>query len=120
MDQSASLVIWHNPRCSKSRAALKLLEDQGLHPQVQLYLESPPSAEELERTLDALQLEPHQLLRTSEPLCKELGLNLTLPGRSELIALMVAHPRLIERPVVISGDRAVLGRPPENVLELLR
>ncbi|GAB0057991.1 putative protein YfgD [Candidatus Magnetaquicoccaceae bacterium FCR-1] len=114
------ITIWHNPRCSKSRQTLQLLEENGVTPRVVHYLETPPDAQELERVLSALDLTPRQLLRTGETLYKELGLadpNLT---HAQLIAAMVAHPKLIERPVVRIGTRAVLGRPPENVLPLLK
>lgn len=110
--------IWHNPRCSKSRATLQLLEGQGHAPKVRLYLESPPSAAELDRTLKMLGLEPRELLRTSEEPYKTLGLADRAKTRSELIEAMAANPILIERPVVIHDGRAALGRPPEKVLEL--
>ncbi|MBF0460880.1 MAG: arsenate reductase (glutaredoxin) [Magnetococcales bacterium] len=120
MNQSTRQVsIWHNPQCSKSRQALKLLEENGITPQVVRYLETPPSAQELDRVLTALGLEPRQLMRTREPLYRELGLDNLSLSRQELILAMVANPRLIERPVVLSGDRAVLGRPTEKVLDLL-
>ncbi|MEO5350383.1 MAG: arsenate reductase (glutaredoxin) [Magnetococcus sp. YQC-3] len=111
--------IWHNPQCSKSRQALKLLEDNGVAPQVVRYLETPPSAEELDHVLTALGFEPRQLMRTKEPLYRELGLDNVNLSRRELILAMVANPRLIERPVVLSGDRAALGRPTENILSVL-
>ena len=111
--------IWHNPRCSKSRAALALLEERGATPSVRLYLESPPDAETIERVLQLLDLEPRELMRRSEAPYRELGLDDPTKTRAELIAAMAAHPILIERPVVVCGDRAALGRPPENVLALL-
>ena len=112
------ITIWHNPRCSKSRNTLALLEAKGINPQVIRYLETPPTATELKRVIKQLDLRPYDLLRRGEAVCKELGLSKTTPD-SEVLAAMVEHPILIERPVVIAGDRAVLGRPPENALALL-
>lgn len=114
-----SVTIWHNPRCSKSRAALALLEEAGIEPKVVLYLENPPSKSELEETLKLLGMSPRELLRTGEAPYKELGLADRTKSDAELIAAMVENPILIERPVVIRGKRAVLGRPPERVKELL-
>lgn len=109
--------IWHNPRCSKSRATLALLEARGIAVEVRLYLDDPPSREELRRTLDALGLQAIDLVRTGEPAFAALGLT---RGTDEaaLVAAMAAHPRLIERPVVLHDGRAALGRPPEAVLDL--
>lgn len=112
------ITIWHNPRCSKSRNTLALLEAKGMTPQVVRYLETPPTAADLTRVIKQLDLRAFDLLRRGEAICKELGLSETTPD-SEVIAAMVEHPILIERPVVIAGDRAVLGRPPENALALL-
>jgi arsenate reductase (glutaredoxin) len=118
-----ALTIWHNPRCSKSRATLGLIAEAGVEPDVRRYLDDPPSPAELEAALAALGLEPWELARMSEPLAAELGLA-DLPRdagvRKRWIAILSANPKLIERPVVLAGDgRAVLGRPPENVAELL-
>ncbi|SDW52028.1 arsenate reductase (glutaredoxin) [Marinobacter mobilis] len=111
--------IFHNPRCSKSRQTLALLEEKGIQPEVVRYLETPPTAAELTGILHLLGLQPRQLMRTKEDLYKEL--NLANPELSDeaLIHAMVANPKLIERPIVIRGDKAVLGRPPENVLQIL-
>ncbi|MBF0271913.1 MAG: arsenate reductase (glutaredoxin) [Magnetococcales bacterium] len=117
--QNENVVIWHNPHCSKSRQALKLLEDHGVSPRVVRYLDAPPDAQELGRVLTALGLEPRQLMRTNEVIYKDLGLAEATLDRSQLIAAMVANPRLIERPVVLVGNRAVVGRPPEKVVDLL-
>lgn len=118
-----TLAIWHNPRCSKSRQTLALIEEAGIEPQVRLYLEDPPSPAELAETLALLQMEPWELARLGEPLAKEVGLEDLIKDeatREEWIRIMCAHPKLIERPVVIADDgRAVVGRPPENVNELL-
>ena len=116
---SAELTIWHNPRCGKSRAALALLRDAGAEVRIIKYLETPPTAEELDRVLDQLGLEPRLLMRRKEAPYKELHLADEKLSRSALIVAMVSHPILIERPVVIRGSRAALGRPPENVLALL-
>ena len=111
--------IWHNPRCSKSRQALALLEERGLEPQVRLYLQSPPDAKTIDRVLKLLGKEPRELIRKNEAPYRELGLDDKKKTRAELIAAMAEHPILIERPVVVRGERAVLGRPPEEVLSLI-
>jgi arsenate reductase len=113
------ITIYHNPRCSKSRETLALIEANGVKPSVVEYLATPPDATTLERLLTLLGLEPRALMRTKEAEYTELGLNNPALSRAELIAAMVAHPRLIERPIVVSGDKAVIGRPPEKVLSLL-
>jgi arsenate reductase len=115
-----SLTIYHNPRCSKSRATLKLLEDRGLKPKVIEYLKAPPSAAELKAILKKLKLTARDLARTGEPVYAELGLKDRKLTENELIALMVANPILIERPIVVAGGKAAIGRPPETVLEILR
>lgn len=113
-----TVTIWHNPRCSKSRATLALLRERGIEPEVRLYLEQPPAAEELKKALAALGLTAIELVRKGEPEWKASGLGPDA-GESEVIAAMAAHPKLIERPVVFSGTAARIGRPPEAVLELL-
>tara|TARA_B100001059_G_scaffold213103_1_gene228701 strand:+ start:6081 stop:6428 length:348 start_codon:yes stop_codon:yes gene_type:complete len=110
--------IWHNPRCSKSRLTLALLEEQGIEPVVRLYLEDAPSLSELKLVVNQLGISPWDLLRRGEKLFKALGLTLE-SGDDALISAMSQHPILIERPVVIHGAGAALGRPPENVLSLL-
>ncbi|HNB91149.1 MAG TPA: arsenate reductase (glutaredoxin) [Plasticicumulans sp.] len=112
--------MYHNPRCSKSRAALDLLSQHGIEPAVVRYLDTPPDAATLAQLLDQLGLEPRALLRSGEDEYKTLNLADPALSREQLIAAMVAHPKLIERPIVVHGERAVLGRPPERVLELLR
>ena len=114
-----SLVIYHNPRCSKSRQTLALLHERGLEPEIVLYLESPPSEAELEELLDMLGMPARDLMRRKEAPYRELGLDDPSLTRAELVAAMVSHPVLIERPVVVSGTRAAIGRPPEKVLEIL-
>ena len=114
-----SLTIFHNPKCSKSRAALSLLEERGLEPKIVRYLDEPPDADTLESLLKLLGLEPRDLMRRKEPEYQALGLDDPSLSREALVAAMAAHPRLIERPIVIQDGRAVLGRPPERVLDIL-
>ena len=111
--------IYHNPRCSKSRQTLALLEERGINPRIVAYLKTPPSAAELKTILKKLGLRPRDLMRKGEPLYAELGLKDRDLDDDALIALMVANSILIERPIVLSGGKAAIGRPPENVLEIL-
>ena len=111
--------IWHNPRCSKSRQALKLLEERGVSPKVVKYLEEPPSASRLTKVLKMLGMEPRELMRKKEAPYRELGLGDEDRTAKELVQAMVENPILIERPVIVRGDRAVLGRPPERALDVL-
>ena len=113
-----SVVIWHNPRCSKSRQTLALLEERGVAPQVRLYLEDGPSEAELREALALLGLPAGDLVRRGEAAFKEEGLS---KGSSdaEILAAMVRVPKLIERPIVFAGDKAAIGRPPEAVLDIL-
>jgi len=115
----SQISIFHNPRCSKSRGALELLEERGIQPEIVRYLETPPSAAELKALLGKLGIGARQLLRTGEDEYKELDLANPSLGDEQLIQAMVTHPKLIERPIVIVGDKAVIGRPPEKVLEIL-
>lgn len=112
--------ILHNPRCSKSRATLALLREHGIEPQIIPYLDTPPDAAELSCILDALGLEPRELMRTGETVYAELGLDDPSLTRDQLIAAMHAHPILIQRPIVLQGKRAAIGRPPEAVLTILQ
>ncbi|MCP4901796.1 MAG: arsenate reductase (glutaredoxin) [bacterium] len=114
-----SFTIYHNPRCSKSRQGLQLLHDRGIKAEIIEYLKTPPSVEEMDRILKLLGLEPRELMRRKENEYKDLDLADESKDRSELIQAMVENPRLIERPIVVAGDKAALGRPPENILELL-
>jgi arsenate reductase len=114
-----SLTIYHNPRCSKSRATLYLLEAKELKPNIVDYVQTPPSAAELKAILKKLKLRPRELLRSGEPRYAELGLKDRELDDDALIALMVENPILIERPIVVAGDSAAIGRPPEAVLEIL-
>ena len=111
--------IYHNPRCRKSRETLGLIQDAGIEPEIVEYLINPPSTEELDDVLTYLDMEPQQLMRTGELVYKELGLKDQTLSRQEAIKVMVENPKLIERPVVIKGKKAIIGRPPENVNELL-
>ena len=111
--------IYHNPRCSKSRQTLALLDERGIAPRVVDYLKTPPSAAELKTILKQLGLRPRDLMRKGEPLYAELGLKDRDLDDDALIALMVANPILIERPIVVSGSKAAIGRPPESVLKIL-
>ncbi|MBC3955360.1 MULTISPECIES: arsenate reductase (glutaredoxin) [Pseudomonas] len=113
------LTLYHNPRCSKSRGALELLQARGLTPDVVLYLETPPDAEQIRQLLGKLGMTARQLLRTGEDDYKQLNLADPSLNDEQLIAAMAAHPKLIERPILVVGDKAIIGRPPENVLELL-
>jgi arsenate reductase len=114
----SNCTIYHNPRCSKSRTTLALLEERGLQPEVVLYLDNPPDARQLRQLLEKLGIHASQLVRRGEEDWKASGLSLDAPEEA-IIAAMAAHPKIIERPIVVCGDRAVLGRPPENVLALL-
>ena len=114
-----TVTIYHNPRCSKSRQTLALIEEKGIHPKIVEYLKTPPSAAELKRILKRLGLKPRDLLRKGEPRYAELGLKDKDLADDALLALMVDNPILTERPIVVSGDDAALGRPPEAVLKIL-
>ena len=112
--------LWHNPRCSKSRAAKAILDERGVAYVERRYLDDAPTAEELDRVLTALGKEPWDIARLGEPVAGELGLKGWEHDRARWIAAMVEHPILIERPILVSDDgRAVLGRPPEDVVTLL-
>ncbi|MGV8917472.1 MAG: arsenate reductase (glutaredoxin) [Pseudomonas sp.] len=113
------LTLYHNPRCSKSRGALELLEARGLTPTIVRYLETPPDAATLRDLLKKLGTGARDLLRTGEDEYKTLNLADPSLTDEQLIAAMAAHPKLIERPILVAGDKAAIGRPPENVLEIL-
>lgn len=113
------LTLYHNPRCSKSRQALELLRQHGVEPTLLLYLNQPPSHDQLSALLCKLAITPRQLLRRGEAAYKDGGLADSSLSDAALIAAMLAEPKLIERPIAVRGDRAVIGRPPERVLELL-
>ncbi len=113
------ITIYHNPRCSKSRQALQLLRDKGIEPVIVEYLKIPLDKSTLKVLLRMLAMEPRELMRRKENEYKELGLADPAVDDEALLEAMIEHPRLIERPVVISGEKAVLGRPPVKVLEVL-
>ena len=115
----SQISLFHNPRCSKSRGALELLEERGIQPRIVRYLETPPSAAELKVLLSKLGIGARQLLRTGEDEYKTLDLANPALTDAQLIDAMASHPKLIERPILIVGDKAVIGRPPEKVLEIL-
>ncbi len=115
----SSIVIYHNPRCGKSRDTLKLIRDAGIEPEVVEYLKTPPTVTELDAVLKKLKLSPQEVMRKGEAVYKELGLGERLLSREEALQVLVDNPILIERPIVIRGSTAVLGRPPENVAALL-
>jgi arsenate reductase len=114
-----AVTIYHNPKCSKSRQALQLLRDRGVEPTVVEYLKTPPDAGTLQRLIRLLGLSPRELMRRQEPEYRALGLDRDGLSDAALIDAMVATPKLIERPIVVKGGRAALGRPPEKVLEIL-
>lgn len=111
--------IYHNPRCSKSRQTLQLLRGQGIDPEVIEYLKTPPDAQELDDILQKLGMEPRDLIRKTESDYETSGLRDEKLDREALIKGMVKHPILIERPIVIANGKAAIGRPPENILNIL-
>lgn len=115
----SEVIIYHNPRCSKSRQTLTLLQDKGIEPTVVEYLKETPSATELKSVLKKLGISARDLLRTKEADYKEQGLNNDALSDDQVIKAMISYPKLIERPIVINGDKARIGRPPEQVLEIL-
>jgi arsenate reductase len=114
----ANVTIWHNPRCSKSRNAVNLLDEKGVEAEVVKYLETPPSREELVEVLGMLNISPRELMRTKEAIYKELNLK-EESDDEKLIDAMVENPKLIERPVVIKDGKAAIGRPIENIVAIL-
>ena len=113
-----TVTIWHNPRCSKSRATLALLHERGLRPTERRYLDNPPTAAEIREAARLLGKPVIAFTRTGEALFKELGLSRD-SDEDTLIDALAAHPRLIERPIVFANGKAALGRPPEAVLDIL-
>ncbi len=116
---TTDVTIYFNPTCSKSRLSLELLEKQGQHAEVIEYLDTPPDAGTLESILDMLGMEPRELMRTHEKEYTEAGLDNPALSREQLINAMIEQPRLIERPIVIKNGKAILGRPPERILDIL-
>ena len=114
-----ALSIFHNPRCSKSRKALEIIEINDVEVQVILYLQNPPSVSELNSLLEKLGMKASELVRKRESIIKELDIDLSSISNDDLISIMAEHPILIERPIVFNESLAIIGRPPENVEELL-
>jgi len=114
-----AVTIYHNPRCSKSRETLRLLRERGIEPEIVEYLKTPPSADQIEAVLSRLGIEPRALMRTKEAAYREAAMGDERLTRRQLIDLMIAHPIVIERPIVVNGARTALGRPPESVLAIL-
>ena len=119
MKNDMTVTIYHNPRCSKSRQTLALLQERGIEPEVIAYLDNPPDGQVLAAILDLLVLEPRDLMRRKEAAYTDAGLDDPELTRETLIAAMVANPVIIERPIVLANGKAALGRPPEAVLDIL-
>ena len=115
----SQFTIYHNPRCSKSRQTLELLKQNNIEPEIVEYLKTPPSTETLQTILSALNLEPKAIMRQAESEYKESGLDNPELSHDQQIQLMTEYPKVIQRPIVVCGDKAIIGRPPENVLELI-
>jgi len=115
----SQVVIWHNPRCSKSREALKIVQESGLESEVVKYLEETPSKEDIKKVLSMLGMSARELMRVKEDIYKELNLK-EESDEEKLIEAMAANPKLIERPVVIKDGKAALGRPPQNIEDFLK
>ena len=113
------VIIYHNPRCTKSKATLKLLQNNGIDPEIIEYLETPPNADELTEILLKLDMSAREIMRKNEAIYKELELSDESLDDDALIHAIIHHPKLMERPIVVNGDKAAIGRPPENVLEIL-
>ena len=111
--------IYHNPRCSKSRASLEMLETKGIKPTIIRYLDTPPSRNELSEILEKLGLQAEQIVRKGETLFGELGLNDKILSNNDWIDVLVQNPKLIERPIVVNGNKAAIGRPIERVIDIL-
>lgn len=114
-----SLTLYHNPRCSKSRQALALLEEKGLSPRIIEYLKTPPTTDELTGLIRKLGCKAHDIIRTGEDEYTEAGLSENSPD-DKILAALVKYPVLLQRPIVVKGSRAVIGRPPENILTLIK
>jgi arsenate reductase len=119
MAKGKTVTIWHNPRCGKSRETLALLREKGVEPDVREYLKAPPSSKEIETLLDQLGVEPRALVRDGEAEFKASGKKAATLTRKDAVELIARHPILLQRPVVVSGRKAAIGRPPEAVLAIL-
>ena len=115
-----TVTIWHNPRCSKSRQTLALLQEKGVTPTIREYLKQPPSKAEVEALLDMVGGEPGALIRDGEAEFKALGKKKAEMSRAEVVKAIAAHPILLQRPIVVAGKKAAIGRPPDAVLPLLK
>ncbi len=115
---SDRIVVWHNPRCSKSRNGIKYLDEKGVEYEIRRYLDEPPTVDELKTVLKKLGMSPRELMRTKEAIYRELGLK-EVTEDEKLIEAMAEHPRLIERPIVIRGEKAVVARPENRIDEIL-
>jgi arsenate reductase len=113
----SNVKIYHNPRCSKSRQTLDLIRGNGIEPEVIEYLNTPPTQADIKEVLGFLNLEAKDIVRTKEEVFKALDLDLS--NESQVISAISKNPKIMERPIVVNGDKAVIGRPPENVLEIL-
>ena len=116
---NARLVMYHNPSCSKSRETLQILENNNLCPTVIEYLDNPPTRQELKKIIEMLGISARDLLRTTEQIYEDANLDSDAISEDQIIAEICAHPVLLQRPIVVSGDRAVIGRPPARVLEII-
>ena len=116
---TTDVTIYFNPKCSKCRLSIEILEKEGQHAEVIEYLNTPPDAGTLESILDMLGMEPRDLIRKHEKEYTEAGLDNPDLSREQLINAMIEHPRLIERPIVIKNGKAIIGRPPEKILDIL-
>jgi len=115
----SDITIYHNSRCSKSRQTLQLLQDNGIEPSVVEYLKTPLNAAQITDILSKLNITAHQLMRVKEADYKALAIDPTEHSEQQLIEFMISYPKLIERPIVVNGDKAAIGRPPENVLDIV-
>jgi arsenate reductase len=115
-----TVTIWHNPRCSKSRQTLELLRERGIEPTIREYLKQPPGKADVERLIDLVGGDARDLIRDGEPEFKRLGREKAELSRAEVAQAIAAHPVLLQRPIVVAGKRAAIGRPPEAVLPLLK
>lgn len=113
------LVIYHNPRCSKSRETLQILQDNNVEPEIIEYLEQPPTAAELAAIITRLGIGARDLLRTTEKIYRDAGLDDSSLTEDEIIEAICEHPALLQRPIVVAGDKAIIGRPPARVLEII-
>jgi arsenate reductase len=117
--QTLTIEMYHNPRCSKSRQTLELLRERGIEPTIIAYLDTPPTAAQLQGVLSKLRMIPAEIMRTGEPLYKDSRAEVVAMNAGQQVDWLTANPKVIERPIVISGDQARIGRPPEAVLEIL-